>query len=157
MTPPPSPPGVYRIIKSDDIIDSKTPILSIKDGDVTILAPGVVPDCDQEFRLESCGESGEAKAIQFPTKIWPSSSLSYEGEAEEFKRIILGPPRDFPSREWWLEPAAHFPGPRQLYFIRTLDKKFGINISPIEIYPPQLHLVKVGKDIPWVFELLSEK
>ena len=50
-------------------------------------------------------------AIQIPANIFPSRSLSYEGEAEEGRRIIPGRLSDFPTREWRIERAPQLPFP----------------------------------------------
>ena len=50
-------------------------------------------------------------AIQYPAHLRPSRSLSYEKPPEEGKRIFLGPPFDFPTCEWRIEPAPQKPLP----------------------------------------------
>jgi len=91
-----------------------------------------------------------------PTSIVPSRSLSYEGDAEKRKKIILGPLKKDSTREWYIEPGPPVGG-SFVYFIRTNDKKaLGIDIAPIsDIYPPQLVLVD-GPGILWVFEHLND-
>ena len=50
-------------------------------------------------------------AIQIPADIFPSSSLSYEGEPEAGKEIVPGRVSDFPTREWRIERAPQLPFP----------------------------------------------
>jgi len=95
-------------------------------------------------------------AIQNPADIFPSSSLSYEGEAEEGKKIIPAHIADFPTRQWHVEVAPQRPLPVPylsacnpdlslrllLTFsfmncsIRVPDKDL-IVVSPLDVFPPQ--------------------
>ena len=86
----------------------------------------------QQWRLEN-GREEETQALQNPAKFFPSRSLSYEGEAEEFKRIIPGPTSDFPTREWSIEPA-HIPG--------TLLSVWNSRVSPYLLNRPS-HIASV--------------
>ena len=80
---------------------------------LTSLSVTYLTNLFQQWRVEGNGE--KPQALQNPTQIWPSRSLSYEGEAEEHKRIIPGPVSDFPTREWFIEPAPFMPGAPQVY------------------------------------------
>jgi hypothetical protein len=117
------PSGIYHISLWGS--HGQPQLLTLKDGDITVLPPGVVPEKDQEVTLQHahasvtyrCSqwrvevvEDGQV-AIQIPANRFPSSSLSYEGEAERGKRIILGPVSDFPTRFWRVEPAPQLPLP----------------------------------------------
>ena len=120
------PAGVYRISRWGS--QEHGQILTIKDDHVTVLPPSEAPERDQEVIVAfwpACGLSltnvclqwrvkvaeGGRVAIQIPTNIFPSHSLSYEGEAEKGKRIILGPPADFLTCEWLIECAPQLPLP----------------------------------------------
>ena len=120
------PPGVYRISRYG--VFEEPQILTLLEGSVTVAAPDTVSPGSQEvlhftfwqtyasltnlfqqWRLEVIEQ--KKFAIQHPVNIFPSRSVSYKGEAEEGKRVELGPVSDFPTREWYLEPAPqHLPG-----------------------------------------------
>ncbi|KIJ96290.1 hypothetical protein K443DRAFT_291473 [Laccaria amethystina LaAM-08-1] len=147
------PSGIYHISLWGS--HGQPQLLTLKDGDITVLPPGVVPEKDQEWRVEVV-EDGQV-AIQIPANRFPSSSLSYEGEAERGKRIILGPVSDFPTRFWRVEPAPQLPLPVP-YFIRVLDKDKDllVAVSDITIYPPQLVLgTGNGLENAWAFKPLG--
>jgi len=155
MAAPPPSDQIYRITQYGDF--EQPQVLSLKHGVVTILPPNAVPKDDQRWRLVH-GFNPVLRAFQNPADFnVPSRSLSYEGDAEERKRIILGPLKKDPTREWHIEPGPPVEGPFQAYFIRTNDKKaLGIDIANIsDIYPPQLELVD-GPGILWVFEHLKD-
>ncbi|EDR10175.1 uncharacterized protein LACBIDRAFT_293764 [Laccaria bicolor S238N-H82] len=147
------PPGTYRITQWGSHAQSQ--VLTVENGLVTILAPGAAPEKNQEWRVEVL-EDGKV-AIQNPANRFPSSSLSYEGEAERGKRIIPGPVSDFPTRFWRVEPAPQRPLPVP-YFIRALDKDLILAVSPILIFPPILALEPPNLDLrnAWAFERIRD-
>ena len=63
-------------------------------------------------------------AIQYPAHLRPSRSLSYEKPPEEGKRIFLGPPFDFPTCEWRIEPAPQKPLPVPYLSVWNSDFSF---------------------------------
>jgi len=128
-------PGVYRI-SAYGTHGQPQVLTSIDGGNVTVSPPSSVPSGDQEWRLEIL-ENGNV-AIQNPANIFPSRSLSYK-EPQEGEKIVLGPPFDFPTREWRVESAPQRPLPVP-YFIRIPDKELIVVVSPIRIHPPQLQL-----------------
>ncbi|EDQ99385.1 uncharacterized protein LACBIDRAFT_335071 [Laccaria bicolor S238N-H82] len=147
------PNGVYRITQWGS--HGQTQVLTLLDGQVTALPPGGAPERDQEWRLENL-PNGKV-AIQIPAKIFPSRSLSYEGEAEEGKRIVAGRVSDFPTREWHIEIAPQKPLPVP-YFIRVPEKDLIVSVSPIHIFPPQLVLfpASISLEHAWAFERVKE-
>ena len=117
------PSGTYRITQWGS--HGLPQVLTLENGLVTILPPGAAPEKDQEVTLQQahasvtyrCSqwrvevrEDGQV-AIQNPANRFPSSSLSYEGEAERGKRVIPGPVSDFPTHFWHVEPAPEKPFP----------------------------------------------
>lgn len=62
-----------------------------------------------QWRIENL-ENGIV-AIQIPADLFPSRSLSYEGEPREGSRIVPGSLSDFPTREWLVETAPQKPLP----------------------------------------------
>lgn len=148
------PNGVYRITQWGS--HGQTPqVLTLLDGQVTALPPGGAPERDQEWRLQNL-PNGKV-AIQIPADIFPSRSLSYEGEAEQGKRIIPGRVWDFPTREWEIEVAPQKPLPVP-YFIRVPEKDLIAVVSPIRIFPPQLALFPASIDLghAWAFERVKD-
>ncbi|KIJ96286.1 hypothetical protein K443DRAFT_107480 [Laccaria amethystina LaAM-08-1] len=148
------PPGIYRISQWGS--HEHAQILTLKDDHITVLAPGAAPERDQEWRVEAL-EDGNI-AIQIPANIFPSRSLSYEGEAEEGKRIVPGRLSDFPTRQWRIQIAPQRPLPVP-YFIRVPDKDLIIVQSPIHIFLPQLALGAYSHSLQnaWTFELIRHK
>jgi hypothetical protein len=147
------PSGVYHISLWGS--HDQPQLLTLQDGQLTVLPPGAVPEKDQEWRVEV--EDGKV-AIQIPANLFPSRSFSYEGEAERGKRIILGPVSDFPTRFWRVEPAPQLPFPVP-YFIRVLDKDLIAARSGLLIFPPVLALETGNHDLKnaWAFERLPPK
>ncbi|KIJ92761.1 hypothetical protein K443DRAFT_113092 [Laccaria amethystina LaAM-08-1] len=147
------PNGVYRITQWGS--HGQPQVLTLHDGQVTVIPPGGAPERDQEWRLENLPDG--KVAIQIPANIFPSRSLSYEGQPEEGKRIIPGPVFDFPTREWHIEIALQKPLPVP-YFIRVPDKGLQAAVSPIAIYPPQLILYPESGDLEqaWAFDLIHK-
>ena len=120
------PTGIYRISQWGS--HEHAQILTLKDDHITVLPSGGAPERNQEVTIafwQARGlpltnvclqwgvetlEDGKI-AIQIPANIFPSRSLSYEGEAEEGRRIIPGRLSDFPTREWRIERAPQRPLP----------------------------------------------
>ena len=118
-----------------------------------------------QWRVEVL-EDGKV-AIQNPANLFPSRSLSYEGEAERGKRVIPGPVSDFPTHFWRVEPAPQRPLPIpylsvcnrstlliKLTFgtgsIRALDKDLIVVVSGLLIFPPIVcysHISPHGSDL----------
>ncbi|PPQ93348.1 hypothetical protein CVT25_014477 [Psilocybe cyanescens] len=141
------PSGTYRISQWGTF--EQPQVLTATEDGVTVLPPGSAPEKDQEWSVESLPDG--SVAIQIPARLFPSRSLSYEGEPELGKRIILGPVSDFPTRQWRVEPAPQLPLPVP---IRVPDQELVVGIAPIPIYPPRLALEKLtpGLDKAWVFD-----
>ncbi|EDR10176.1 uncharacterized protein LACBIDRAFT_293765 [Laccaria bicolor S238N-H82] len=148
------PAGVYRIARWGSHEHGQ--VLTLKDDRITVLPPGGAPERAQEWRVETVGGGGVA--IQIPANIFPSRSLSYEGEAEKGKRIIPGPLNDFPTRKWLIERAPQLPLPVP-YFIRVPDKDLIIVVSPADIFPPELILGASNLSLQnaWTFELVRHE
>ena len=79
-----------------------------------------------QWRVETL-EDGKA-AIQIPANIFPSRSLSYEGEAGEGKTIVPGRLSDFPTREWRIERAPPLPLPVPYLSVRHSDASLIVNL-----------------------------
>ncbi|PPQ93350.1 hypothetical protein CVT25_014479 [Psilocybe cyanescens] len=119
------PSGIYRISQWGTF--EQPQILTATEDGVTVLPPGSAPVRDQEVKCRFLTRSWSVTylisqwsveslpdgkvAIQIPARLFPSRSLSYEGEPELGKKIILGPVFDFPTREWRVEPAPQLPLP----------------------------------------------
>ncbi|PPQ91741.1 hypothetical protein CVT25_013023 [Psilocybe cyanescens] len=144
--------GIYRIYQWGT---SELPQVLTADEDVVTVSPPIgPPDRDQEWSVEI--QDNSCVAIQIPARLFPSRSLSFEGEPEAGKQVILGPVSDFPTREWRVEPALQKPLPIP-YFIRVRDKDLFVGISPKKIFPPQLELQESTEDLSraWVFEFVA--
>ncbi|EDQ99382.1 uncharacterized protein LACBIDRAFT_316607 [Laccaria bicolor S238N-H82] len=146
------PSGIYRITQWGS--HDQPQVLTLQDELVTVLPPGAAPEKDQEWGVR-VREDGLVATVQNPANLFPSRSLSYEGDAERGKRVIPGPFTDFPTRFWRVEPAPQLPLPVP-YFIRVPDKDLIAAVSDILIFPPALALETGSFDLKnaWAFELL---
>ncbi|MET9613693.1 hypothetical protein [Kitasatospora indigofera] len=140
--------GVYRIFTGSS--GPKAQYLTASDQGVTVLPWGAAPEREQEFRVE-VREDGLA-AIQSPTKIFPSRSLSYK-QPEKGQRVILGPMSDFPTREWKITK-----GSKQGTFtigVAGDGQSLVLALAQIPIFPPPLELATSAED-GWTFERIEQ-
>ncbi|KAF8349618.1 hypothetical protein F5887DRAFT_1070913 [Amanita rubescens] len=147
-------PGIYRIAVAGRH-DNVEPALLTRHGEgghVTILPPSAQPDPKQEWGVMHGKEPGNI-IIGLPTRLWPSSYLTYNGAPEKPKQGNRVEYRvfEFHETEWHLD--AIVPGYR--YFLHVAGSHLGIRLSPATIHPPILQL-GIEHQLEWRFERVRD-